>query len=49
MLADDLTIILQDLKSIEIALKLLDDFSKCSGLRINIDAQYINGKIYFNP
>ncbi len=37
MLADDLTIILQDFKSIENALKLLDDFSRCSGLRINID------------
>ncbi len=32
MLADDLTLILQDLKSIENALKLLDDFNRCSGL-----------------
>ncbi len=37
MLADDLTLILQDLKSIENALKLLDDFSRCSGLSTNID------------
>ncbi len=37
MLADDLTlIILQDLKSVENALKLLKNFSLCSGLRINI-------------
>ncbi len=32
MLADDLTLILQDLKSIENELKLCDDFSRCSGL-----------------
>ncbi len=37
MLADGLTLILQDLKSIENALKLLDDFSRCSGLIINIE------------
>ncbi len=37
MLANNLTIILQDLKSIENALKLLDDINRCSGLRINID------------
>ncbi len=37
MLADDVTLILQDLKSIENALKLLDDFSRCSGLSINIE------------
>ncbi len=37
ILADDLTRILQDLKSIENALKLLDDFSRCSELNINID------------
>ncbi len=37
MPADDLTLILQDLKSIENAVKLLDDFSRCSGLRININ------------
>ncbi len=34
MLADDLTLILQDLKSIENA---LDDFSRCSELSINIE------------
>ncbi len=37
MLADDLTLILQDLKSVETALKLLKNFSLCSGLRINIE------------
>ncbi len=37
MLADDLTLILQDLKSIENAPKLFDDFSRCSGLSINIE------------
>ncbi len=37
MLADDLTLVLQDLKSIENALKLLDDFSRCSWLSINIE------------
>ncbi len=37
MLADDLTLILHDLKSIENALRLLDDFSRCSGLSINIE------------
>ncbi len=37
MLADDLTLILQDLKSVENALKFLKNFSLCSGLRINID------------
>ncbi len=37
LLADDLTLILQDLKSIEYALKLLNKFSLCSGLIINIE------------
>ncbi len=37
MLADNLTLILQDLKSIDNALKLLDDFSRCSDLSIVID------------
>ncbi len=36
LLADDLTLILQDLKAIEYALKLLNKFSLCSGLIINI-------------
>ncbi len=37
LLANDLTLILQDLKSIEYALKLLNKFSLCSGLIINIE------------
>ncbi len=37
MLADDLTLILQDLKSVENALKLLKNVSFSSGLRINIE------------
>ena len=37
MLADDLTLILQDLKSIANALKLLKSFSLCSGLTINTE------------
>ncbi len=37
MLADDLPLILQDLKSVENALKLLNNFSFCSELRINIE------------
>ncbi len=37
LLADDLIIIVQDLKSIECALKLLNKFSLGSGLIINID------------
>ncbi len=37
MLADDLTIILTNLKSIENVLKLLNNFSICSGLNINED------------
>ncbi len=42
MLTDDLTLILQDLKSIENALKLLDYFSRCSGLSINIEKTKAN-------
>ncbi len=37
MLADDLTLILQDLKSVENVLKLLKNFSLCSGLRTNTE------------
>ncbi len=37
MLADDLTLIIKDLLSLENALKLLRQFSHCSGLKINID------------
>ncbi len=37
MLADDHTLILKDLLSVENALKLLRKFSHCSGLKINID------------
>ncbi len=37
MLVDDLTLKLQDLKSVENALKLLKNFSLCSGLRIKIE------------
>ncbi len=36
MIVDDLTLILQDLKSEENALKLVTNISLCSGLRINI-------------
>ncbi len=44
MFADDLTLILQDLKSVENALKVLKNFSLCSGLRINIEK--IQAKIW---
>ncbi len=37
MLADDLTLILINLVSVENALKLLNKFSKCLGLKINKD------------
>ncbi len=37
LLADDLTLILKDQQSIENALKLLNIFSLCSGLKINIE------------
>ncbi len=37
LLADDLTLILKDLLSVENALKLLRKFSHCFGLKINID------------
>ncbi len=37
MLADDLTLILTNLGSVENALKLLNKFSQCSGLKMNID------------
>ncbi len=37
LLADDLTLILKDLLSVENALKLLRKFIHCSGLKINID------------
>ncbi len=36
MLANGLKLILQDLKSIENALKILDDVGRCSGLSIGI-------------
>ncbi len=35
MLADDLTLIVTNLESVENALKLLNKFSKCSVLKIN--------------
>ncbi len=37
MLADDLTLIITNLGSLENAVKLLNIFSQCSGLKINID------------
>ncbi len=37
MLVDDITLILTNLGSVENALKLLNKFSQCSGLKINID------------
>ena len=37
MLVGDLTLILLNSESIEPALNLLDEFSKCSGLKINRD------------
>ncbi len=46
MLADDLTLILTILGSVENALKLLNEFSQCSGLKINIDK--IKSKRYWN-
>ena len=36
MLADDTTLLLKDIKSIEIAIKKFQDFSKCSGLNLNL-------------
>jgi hypothetical protein len=44
LLADDITLLLHDLKSIETTLKTLKQFKKCSGLQINIEksnAKYI--------
>ena len=37
MLADDTTLLLKDIKSIEIAIKKFQDFSKCSGLKLNLN------------
>ncbi len=37
MLADDLTLILTDIVSVENALKLLNKYTQCSGLKNNID------------
>ncbi len=37
LLADNLTLILKDLQSIENALELLNSFSLCFGLQINIE------------
>ncbi len=36
LLADDMTLILQDLKSVENTIKTLKPFHKCYGLKINI-------------
>ena len=36
MLADDTTLLLQDLSSVELAIKDFDIFSKCSGLKLNL-------------
>ena len=36
MLADDTTLLLQDLASVELAIKDFDIFSKCSGLKLNL-------------
>ncbi len=43
MLADDLTLILTNLGSVENALKLLNKFSQCSGFKINIDKTKTKG------
>ncbi len=51
MLADDLTLILTDLVSVENAHKLLNKYKKCSELNINIDktkAKYICKDIYWH-
>ncbi len=37
LLADDMTLVLQDLKSVENTIKTLMLFHKCSGLKINIE------------
>ena len=36
MMADDTTLILQDLSSVELAIKDFNEFSKCSGLKLNL-------------
>ena len=36
MLADDTTLLLQDLSSVNLAIKDFDIFSKCSGLKLNL-------------
>ena len=36
MLADDTTLLLQDLSSVNLAIKQFDKFSKCSGLNLNL-------------
>ena len=36
MLADDITLLLQHLSSVELAIKDFDIFSKCSGLKLNL-------------
>ncbi len=49
ILADDITLILQDLDSVENTIKTLKRFHKCSGLNINIEKKkyiYILEKYY---
>ena len=39
MLADDTTLLLQDLSLVELAIKDFDIFAKCSGLKLNLQKQ----------
>ena len=41
MLADDTTLLLQDLSSVELAIKNFDIFSKSSGLKLNLQKKEV--------
>ena len=41
MLADDTTLILKDIKSVQIAFKIYENFRLCSGLNLNLDKKLI--------
>ncbi len=40
LLADDITLILCDINSVQNSFKILKSFSKCAGLKINVDIKY---------
>ena len=37
MLADDTTLMLKDIKSVEIAIKIFENFGLCSALNLNLE------------